>query len=179
VKVPVASPPKAIIPLSIHQAPISKKLTPSVAKSPPGASVNTLKGIGALTTKKPALLQWEFKNTGNVGGAVTGPPLSSLKMPQLGYSYTGFKALDLPIQMDAIKLQPALQKGNSDFGLSRVGDAPVLLVEVPGPQAAVPEPSTWAMMLLGFWTVGIALRRRRRTPTGHPQITGSVPSEAA
>ncbi|MFS0772108.1 PEPxxWA-CTERM sorting domain-containing protein [Sphingomonas sp. 1P08PE] len=27
--------------------------------------------------------------------------------------------------------------------------------------AAVPEPSTWAMMLLGFGAVGVALRRRR------------------
>lgn len=29
--------------------------------------------------------------------------------------------------------------------------------------AAVPEPSTWAMMLLGFFGVGVALRRRRKT----------------
>jgi hypothetical protein len=27
---------------------------------------------------------------------------------------------------------------------------------------AVPEPSTWAMMLLGFGAVGFAMRRRRR-----------------
>jgi len=29
---------------------------------------------------------------------------------------------------------------------------------------AVPEPSTWAMMLLGFGGIGIAMRRRRRSP---------------
>ena len=29
--------------------------------------------------------------------------------------------------------------------------------------AAVPEPSTWAMMLLGFGAVGFAMRRRRQT----------------
>ena len=29
--------------------------------------------------------------------------------------------------------------------------------------AAVPEPSTWAMMLLGFGAIGVSLRRRRRT----------------
>jgi hypothetical protein len=28
--------------------------------------------------------------------------------------------------------------------------------------AAVPEPGTWAMMLLGFGTAGVAMRRRRR-----------------
>lgn len=30
--------------------------------------------------------------------------------------------------------------------------------------AAVPEPATWAMMILGFGVVGAALRRPRRTP---------------
>ncbi|MEO7411428.1 MAG: PEPxxWA-CTERM sorting domain-containing protein, partial [Sphingomicrobium sp.] len=32
-----------------------------------------------------------------------------------------------------------------------------------GAIAAVPEPSTWAMMLIGFGGVGVAMRRRRRT----------------
>lgn len=29
--------------------------------------------------------------------------------------------------------------------------------------SAVPEPATWAMMLCGFWMVGVALRRRRKS----------------
>ena len=31
-------------------------------------------------------------------------------------------------------------------------------------QAAVPEPATWAMMLIGFGAMGVALRRRRPAP---------------
>ena len=31
-----------------------------------------------------------------------------------------------------------------------------------GDAAAVPEPSTWAMMLVGFGALGCAMRRRRR-----------------
>jgi hypothetical protein len=31
------------------------------------------------------------------------------------------------------------------------------------PNSAVPEPGTWAMMLLGFGGMGMAMRRRRRT----------------
>lgn len=34
------------------------------------------------------------------------------------------------------------------------------------PAAAVPEPATWAMMIMGMGMVGAALRRRRSAPTG-------------
>ena len=34
-----------------------------------------------------------------------------------------------------------------------------------GATGAVPEPSTWGMMLLGFGVMGVSLRRRRRTQT--------------
>jgi hypothetical protein len=38
-------------------------------------------------------------------------------------------------------------------------------IEVPASTAVVPEPSTWAMMLLGFGAIGFAARRRKRTAT--------------
>ena len=40
-------------------------------------------------------------------------------------------------------------------------------VIVPPP---VPEPGTWAMMLLGFGGIGMAMRRRRRPATALPQL---------
>ena len=45
--------------------------------------------------------------------------------------------------------------GIADFRQLRLGD-------VRGPVPSVPEPSTWAMLLLGFGTMGVSLRRRRR-----------------
>jgi hypothetical protein len=38
------------------------------------------------------------------------------------------------------------------------------------PMGAVPEPGTWAMMLLGFGGMGVAMRRRRRTGTMMTQM---------
>jgi hypothetical protein len=40
-------------------------------------------------------------------------------------------------------------------------------VIVPPP---VPEPGTWAMMLLGFGGIGMAMRRRRRSSIVLPQL---------
>ena len=36
------------------------------------------------------------------------------------------------------------------------------LVGTPPPPGSVPEPATWAMMLLGFGGIGMAMRRRRK-----------------
>jgi hypothetical protein len=38
------------------------------------------------------------------------------------------------------------------------------------PNGAVPEPATWAMMLLGFGAAGFAIRRRRARPAAIRQI---------
>jgi hypothetical protein len=37
--------------------------------------------------------------------------------------------------------------------------------QTPGQSGAVPEPSTWAMMLIGFGAVGFGMRRRRKEQT--------------
>jgi len=57
---------------------------------------------------------------------------------------------------------------NAVFGTQVYYDYTPFDVEVPGPgvPSAVPEPSTWAMMIMGFGVIGSALRRRRRA-TAH------------
>lgn len=47
-----------------------------------------------------------------------------------------------------------LSRGNGSYG----GNATFI------PAGAVPEPATWAMMLLGFGAIGFSLRSRRRHP---------------
>jgi hypothetical protein len=50
---------------------------------------------------------------------------------------------------------------NALVGNSNIGDPGRFLFNV---RSAVPEPGTWAMMLLGFGVVGAAMRRRRELP---------------
>lgn len=51
-----------------------------------------------------------------------------------------------------------LSVGNYTYSLSN-GDS--IQVNVNGEASAVPEPATWAMMLLGFGAIGTATRRRK------------------
>lgn len=59
------------------------------------------------------------------------------------------------------------------------GSASTFAVSVhPGSPGPVPEPSTWAMMLLGFGGIGFAMRRRRRvTALRGPRLTSKVEAE--
>ena len=59
--------------------------------------------------------------------------------------------------------------GVNDIDVTPNGD-PVMLtghIQLVDPTPSVPEPATWAMMLLGFCTVGVAARRRRKTMEFH------------
>lgn len=48
-----------------------------------------------------------------------------------------------------------------DGGLINVGTGPVI-TPPPPPMGGIPEPTTWAMMIIGFGAVGSAMRRTRR-----------------
>ncbi|MBU3076332.1 PEPxxWA-CTERM sorting domain-containing protein [Sphingomonas sp. XMGL2] len=50
--------------------------------------------------------------------------------------------------------------GLIDPELCESGDSSCIVV----PPSAVPEPATWAMLILGFGVVGTGMRRRRLTP---------------
>jgi len=63
--------------------------------------------------------------------------------------------------------------GNTNYTVRIAGTSPVASGEFHGGitvvNGAVPEPATWAMMLLGFGAMGLSMRRRRRA-TYLPQI---------
>lgn len=54
---------------------------------------------------------------------------------------------------------------NGNFVVSELTLDATRLAELPV-QAGVPEPATWALMILGFGAVGSAIRSRRRSPMG-------------
>jgi len=75
-----------------------------------------------------------------------------------GYNGTAFWLLNLPTTVNTVSYTSDVQKGISNAGLYLTGTPDP---GVPTQQGAVPEPSTWAMMLIGFGAVGFSLRRRK------------------
>lgn len=65
---------------------------------------------------------------------------------------------------------PGFVVGGSPGG--QPGPGAVVNPEIPAPVSAVPEPTTWLMMICGFLFVGFSLRSRRRAS---PRLTGSLP----
>ena len=74
-----------------------------------------------------------------------------------GVTSTGISTNAIDIVMNNFPLGTSLANGNIIIGHSQA------LASL-GQPAAVPEPATWAMMLLGFCGVGAAMRRRRKAP---------------
>ena len=50
----------------------------------------------------------------------------------------------------------------------------VILTDVPGFAAAVPEPETYAMLLAGLALIGFAVRRQNKRAGGHDAVSALV-----
>jgi hypothetical protein len=76
---------------------------------------------------------------------------------------TDWNFFDVTAQLDAAKTLIGFSVFGNDtsFGSPPVTRVDNLLIDVPG-AGGVPEPATWAMMLLGFGAMGVSLRWRRR-----------------
>ena len=73
----------------------------------------------------------------------------------IGYTATAF------FKFDAGNLVGGLDK----IDLNVAGLSNARLYSTGTFQAAVPEPATWAMMILGFGAIGLQVRKRKRAPT--------------
>ena len=107
---------------------------------------NTLAGLYSitLTTSSPAI---DFTSAVVSG---LGGPYNLVEIDDDGISE--FWRLANPVTLDAGQYTLAISGNNS--GAGSLGGSITI-------RQAVPEPSTWAMMLIGFGAVGFAMRRRR------------------
>jgi hypothetical protein len=85
--------------------------------------------------------------------------------PTPGQTFNGTLAMEFTSNPDSITLsQPIIRFQNT--GLNQGSD-----VGLPSRTPPLPEPATWAMMIMGFGATGVAMRRsRRRKKTLLPQI---------
>ena len=95
------------------------------------------------------------------------------------YSFTGQQILNT-VPADANGNQaPGAQNGRLTFyagagdaitGIRLVSSRNSLEIDNIGIISAVPEPGTWAMMLIGFGAIGFTMRRQRRSQGGLAQL---------
>ena len=86
----------------------------------------------------------------------TGTPTDQFYLSNLGtINFTGGQVTGISIGSTSLVGNAFHGFGGKSFALNVVG--------------SVPEPGTWAMMLLGFGGIGLAVRRRKSAATGQLQ----------
>ncbi len=66
------------------------------------------------------------------------------------------------VQVHEYVLGPGGARSGYSYGLARLTATSMTVSNSDGPVAAVPEPASWALMILGFGSAGAMLRARRR-----------------
>lgn len=125
-----------------------------------GATTTTLYAIDALSGSL-------LRSTNPNAGLYTGLNMMGEAFGPLGFSFTTENALGFDISgktgkafanIDSLLWSIDLQTG-AGTALGIVGSGPLRSIAA---GAAVPEPTSWAMLIAGFGVVGQAVRRRRR-----------------
>ena len=155
---------------------VGRKLSDLLNRRSPGERV---KGVLVKTKTKAAAPRRLVRQRALGKRAPRQRALGKIVVPPEVFPPTEFALNTAPLE-----LTPYESLGPYDFGTG-VGPSPLVAAQGPGgvlivppgdvgggvttpptpapPVAAIPEPSTWAMMLAGFGFIGFALRRRPRT----------------
>lgn len=104
-------------------------------------------------------------STSTPGATITNVSLTGIPVPAGGTPPAGVGAFSSVGSSNSLSLLvPNLAAGN--FRVSFAGTAPATGAVATGNLTfrvqPIPEPGTWAMMLVGFGAMGLAIRRRRR-----------------
>ena len=133
----------------------------------------TLSGPGLATTTYAAgsnLLSGVFTGGSLVGSTTSGATFAA-GVPGPGFTYTSdflsfLNSVDLDNAISLSAITPALSVGNGNNkaikSFRAVSGGQFSADPNPSVIAAVPEPATWAMMLVGFGMVGAGVRSRRK-----------------
>lgn len=165
---------------NVRTAPIASEL--SVRAHTPGQAANATGGTGIYTFNLGSAVSFDYSffgtaitgatvgvtnlltgDTASFDAALFGSPNTSGAIQgsqQLGFGFLngGFGGIFGDINFDAN------QNNTFQINLNGGGQTLTAFAQIgSGAVAAVPEPATWAMMLLGFGAMGVSLRRRRRT----------------
>lgn len=145
---------------------------PATGKIGVFANVYKLNPDGTVTQTGTPIFIKDSLTAGYLNGNVeaTGVPLGRQR-------WGDYSAVTLDPEDDSV-FWVIGQFANEPYEVSRPGYPPasgfsrwgqwVAAVDVDGAGGAVPEPATWATMLIGFGVIGVSARRRRRT-LGHAE----------
>ncbi|QMW24578.1 DUF4394 domain-containing protein [Sandaracinobacteroides saxicola] len=111
-----------------------------------------------------------LRSTNPNGGIYVDTNLTGQTFGPLGFAFTTDNNVGFDISpnsgiayanIDSLLWRVDLMTG-AGTALGIVGAGPLRSIATPAFGAAVPEPATWAMLILGFGLVGTSLRQRRR-----------------
>lgn len=143
---------------------ISNTLGPSLGYFPTSQSAPNYIGTGFANGWDADILVQFASLQAAVGIGIAGP--TSLRFELLDAAMNVLEGYDLTTT--PVNTYYYINRVNADVSFLRVAGDFVAIDDLQFdnqtvPQGGIPEPSAWAMMLLGFGALGTALRSRRRT----------------